>query len=166
MMKLKLVFILALSINLGKTKNLLKSNIFYNEKYVDDDFNLNSTLSENQTLPWLVNNSNAPFCKAPSINEFPNDFVPFFKQYHYESLFVINYYCVFEIYNILRFEKKGLVIHSIILVYSLIALSIVCDDFFVESLDKISKGLYAFYIFYIMKYLLFDLKIMKLTTTK
>ncbi len=75
-MKLKVLFIFALSINLSRTKNILF--IHNNEnKYVNEEENLNSTS--------LVNNTNAtPFCREPSINEFPNDFVPF-KEYHYES---------------------------------------------------------------------------------
>lgn len=134
-------------INSSQSKSLLKYNIFYNENYSNQRDETNSTFNtlnsnNNHTLVWLVNNTNAPFCKEPSINEFPNDFVPF-KEYHYESkLYLL---LIKIIYCRLNFDNKGLIIHSIILVYALIALSIVCDDFFVESLNKISKGmLYMF----------------------
>ena len=150
MMNLKYLVILTLLTKLNESKNLLKNSIFYiennsNERdYSNLTFNtLNS--NNNHTLVWLVNNTNAPFCKEPSINEFPNDFVPF-KEYHYQSkLFVIYKHQCF-VNHLIKKQNKGLVIHSIILVYALIALSIVCDDFFVESLNKISKGL--FYILF------------------
>ncbi|CAF0866136.1 unnamed protein product [Brachionus calyciflorus] len=69
----------------------------------------------------LLNDS---FCKQPTVHEFPNDIIPF-KEFKYSRL----------------------IIHSLIIVYLLAAVSIICDDFFVESLNRLSSG-----NFYIIKF--------------
>lgn len=43
-------------------------------------------------------------------------------------------------------KHGGLIIHIIVAVYAFIALAIVCDDYFVSSLDRICEGSFNFLI--------------------
>ena len=58
-------------------------------------------------------------CVKPSIDEFPNDFM---TQYQ-------------------RREQGGVVIHFLLAIYMFGALAVVCDDYFVPSLEQITKKL-------------------------
>ena len=58
-------------------------------------------------------------CVKPSIDEFPNDFM---TQYQ-------------------RKEQGGVVIHFLLAIYMFGALAVVCDDYFVPSLEQITKKL-------------------------
>ena len=59
-------------------------------------------------------------CVKPSIDEFPNDFM---TQYQ-------------------RKEQGGVVIHFLLAIYMFGALAVVCDDYFVPSLEQITKKLH------------------------
>jgi hypothetical protein len=67
-------------------------------------------------------NKSFEFCKNPSIDEFPSDFLPFDK-----------------------YSYRGVVLQAILTVYVLAAISIVCDEYFLLALDLIAKG-FSIYI--------------------
>ena len=74
----------------------------------------NSILAGHDTETQKVN------CVKPSIDDFPDDFM---TQYQ-------------------RQKRGGVIFHILVALYMFAALAIVCDDYFVSSLEKISDGLH------------------------
>lgn len=48
-------------------------------------------------------------------------------------------------------------IHVLVAIFTFLGLAIVCDDYFVSSLDRICEGLYFVYLFYFIVLLTFDI---------
>lgn len=78
-------------------------------------------LERNETMQQQVDLTAAPpqNCVKPSIDDFPGDFM---TQYQ-------------------RREQGGVVIHFLLAIYMFGALAVVCDDYFVPSLEQITKKL-------------------------
>ena len=76
-------------------------------------------LKRNETLKLLLGSSPAPFlnqnCTEPSINEFPGDFMTQDQ----------------------RLKHGGVVVHILLAIYLFIALTLVCDDYFIPTLKVI-----------------------------
>ena len=99
------------------------------KQLLDHKFNQQSRIEQIDT--------NVSLCKQPTINEFPNDFIPFETFKYPGKPFRLN--LVIKISILIHFFI-GLLIHLLIIIYLLIGISIVCDKFFVESLSLISKS--------------------------
>ena len=89
-------------------------------------FPLNSTtvslLKQMETLVTVLSVTAPPQnCVKPSIDDFPNDF---FTQYQ-------------------RQKQGGVMFHFLIAIYMFAALGLVCDDYFVPSLEKITDKLHV-----------------------
>ena len=83
---------------------------------------LKHSTREARSIKLERNESSAPThynCVKPSIDEFPNDFM---TQHQ-------------------RKEQGGVVIHFLLAIYMFGALAVVCDDYFVPSLEQITKKL-------------------------
>ena len=78
-------------------------------------------LERNETTQKQVDSTSAPpqNCVKPSIDDFPGDFM---TQYQ-------------------RREQGGVVIHFLLAIYMFGALAVMCDDYFVPSLEQITKKL-------------------------
>lgn len=76
------------------------------------------------TTPWLNPNrprtyrQKRPNCTPPAIEQFPPPLLPAWFR-----------------------EKGGLIIHVLIAIFTFLGLAIVCDDYFVSSLDRICEEL-------------------------
>ncbi|XP_078347216.1 sodium/potassium/calcium exchanger 3-like [Oculina patagonica] len=79
-------------------------------------------LERNETIRQQVDSTPAPpqNCVKPSIDDFPDDFM---TQYQ-------------------RQKQGGVVIHFLLAIYMFGALALVCDDYFVPSLEQITKKLH------------------------
>lgn len=78
--------------------------------YEQDEYFLDNSL-KNKT------NNNSTVCRTPAIDEFPHDF--------------------------LTLEQKrngGIILHIVIVLYLFCAVAVVCDEYFVQSLNRICLG--------------------------
>lgn len=70
-------------------------------------------------------------CTAPAIEQFPPTILPVWFRNH-----------------------GGIIIHILIAIFTFLGLAIVCDDYFVSSLDRLCEGIFTyihFYLFYLVK---------------
>lgn len=104
------------------TSKLLSRKLVNNYKKAPHYIVIGSETSGVQRLAAESNSSNHTDCRNRTIDEFPGDF--------------------------LTLEQKrdgGVIIHILITAYLFCAVAIVCDEYFVQSLNRISKGLHKFF---------------------
>lgn len=75
----------------------------------------------------IINDESSEKCTPPAIKQFPR---PFMKPS--------------------TRRRGGVLIHIIICIYSFLGLAIVCDHYFVKSLDRICEGEFNTYILFLL----------------
>lgn len=84
-----------------------------------------------QEGPYRTYRKRRDNCTAPAIEQFPPTVLPVWFRNH-----------------------GGIIIHILIAIFTFLGLAIVCDDYFVSSLDRICEGIFTyihFYIYYFVK---------------
>lgn len=96
------------------------------------------TASQSTTViekgPYRTYRKRRENCTAPAIEQFPPTILPVWFRNH-----------------------GGIIIHILIAIFTFLGLAIVCDDYFVSSLDRICEGIFNYIIFFLITYYVFIL---------